>query len=164
MVTLQSLCCGATRRTACSWVLKICRVIRIKLNQLVDENFRMITILLRKWYHSNKHFSELAHVHYGGKTTGIDMIWRNYVTVTLYINTSHIHSLLTTSLIIDFCCQCLLLLLHPFNGLFSRITRVSRHQKGKPFGILLEQEMMGWQWHQLDHMQTNIIMCLWKRQ
>ena len=27
------------------------------------------------------------------------------------------------------------------------------HQKGKPFWILLEQEMMGWQWHQLDHMQ-----------
>jgi len=29
----------------------------------------------------------------------------------------------------------------------------SRHQKGKPFWILLKQEMMGWQWHQLDHMQ-----------
>jgi len=48
----------------------------------------------------------------------------------------------------------LLLLLHPFNSLFSRTTWVSRHQKGKPFWILLEQEMMGWQWHQLDHMQT----------
>jgi len=36
---------------------------------------------------------------------------------------------------------------------FSRTTWVSRHQKGKPFWILLEQEMMGWQWHQLDHMQ-----------
>jgi len=47
----------------------------------------------------------------------------------------------------------LLLLLHPFNGLFSRTTSVSQHQKGKPFWILLEQEMMGWQWHQLDHMQ-----------
>jgi len=44
-------------------------------------------------------------------------------------------------------------LLHPFNGLFSRTTWVSRHQKAKPFWILLEQEMMGWQWHQLDHMQ-----------
>jgi len=32
-------------------------------------------------------------------------------------------------------------------------TWVSRHQKGKPIWILLEQEMMGWQWHQLDHMQ-----------
>ena len=42
-----------------------------------------------------------------------------------------------------------LLLLHPFNGLFSRTTWVSQHQKGKPFWILLEQEMMGWQWHQL---------------
>ena len=40
-----------------------------------------------------------------------------------------------------------------FNGLFSRTTWVSRHQKGKPFWILLEQEMMGWQWHQLDHVQ-----------
>ena len=36
---------------------------------------------------------------------------------------------------------------------FSRTTSVSQHQKGKPFWILLEQEMMGWQWHQLDHMQ-----------
>jgi len=44
-----------------------------------------------------------------------------------------------------------------FNGLRSRTTWVSQHQKGKPFGILLEQEMMGWQWHQLDHMQ---IVCI----
>jgi len=39
------------------------------------------------------------------------------------------------------------------NGLFSRTAWVSWHQKGKPFWILLEQDMMGWQWHQLDHMQ-----------
>jgi len=45
------------------------------------------------------------------------------------------------------------LLLHPFNGLFSRTTWVSRHQKGKPLWILMKQEMMGWQWHQLNHMQ-----------
>jgi len=32
-------------------------------------------------------------------------------------------------------------------------TWVSRHQKGKPFWILLEQEMVTWQWHQLDYMQ-----------
>jgi len=38
-------------------------------------------------------------------------------------------------------------------GLFSRTTWVSRYQKGKPFWILLDQEMMGWQWYQLDHMQ-----------
>jgi len=50
-----------------------------------------------------------------------------------------------------------LLLLHPFNGLFSRTTWVGQYQKGKPFCILLEQEMMGWQWHQLDHMQ---IICI----
>jgi len=36
---------------------------------------------------------------------------------------------------------------------FSRTTWVSRHQKGQPFWILLEQEMAGWEWHQLDHMQ-----------
>ena len=37
---------------------------------------------------------------------------------------------------------------------FFHTTWASRHQqKGKPFWILLEQEMMGWQWHQLDHMQ-----------
>ena len=47
----------------------------------------------------------------------------------------------------------LILPLHQFNGLFSRITWVSRHQKGKPFWNLLEQEKMGWQRHQLDHTQ-----------
>jgi len=36
---------------------------------------------------------------------------------------------------------------------FSRTTWVSWHQKGKPFWILLEWEMMGWQWHQLGHIQ-----------
>ena len=41
--------------------------------------------------------------------------------------------------------------LRPFNSLFSRQSWVS--QKGKPFWILLVQEMTGWQWHQLDHMQ-----------
>jgi len=46
----------------------------------------------------------------------------------------------------------LLRLLHPFNGLFSRTTWVSRHQKDRPVWILMEQEMMGWHWHQLDHM------------
>jgi len=50
-----------------------------------------------------------------------------------------------------------LLLLHPFNGLFSRTTWVSQHQKGKPFWILLKQETMGRHWHQLDHMQ---IICI----
>jgi len=32
-------------------------------------------------------------------------------------------------------------------------TSVNRQQKGKPFLILLEQDMMGWQWHQPDHTQ-----------
>jgi len=35
------------------------------------------------------------------------------------------------------------IVLHSFNSLFSRTTWVSQHQKGKPFWILLEQEMMG---------------------
>jgi len=48
-------------------------------------------------------------------------------------------------------CMLLLLLLHPFNGLSSRTTWVSQHQNGKPFWILMKQEMM--RWHQLDHMQ-----------
>jgi len=51
--------------------------------------------------------------------------------------------------------QALLLLLHLFNGIFpgQPATWVSQHQKGTPIWILLEQEMMGWQWHQLDHKQ-----------
>jgi len=34
---------------------------------------------------------------------------------------------------------------------FSKTTWVSRHQKDKPFWILIKQEMMGWQWYQLDY-------------
>jgi len=34
-LTIRSLCCGTTRRTVWSWVVKTCRVIRIKLNQMV---------------------------------------------------------------------------------------------------------------------------------
>jgi len=45
------------------------------------------------------------------------------------------------------------LTLHPFNGLLSRTTLVIRHQKSKLFWILMKQKMMGWQWHQLNHMQ-----------
>jgi len=36
---------------------------------------------------------------------------------------------------------------------FFQDNLVRRHQKGKPLWILLEQETMGLQWHQLDHMQ-----------
>ena len=44
-----------------------------------------------------------------------------------------------------------------FNGHIFHISfqdnLVGRYQKDKPFWILLKQEMMGWQWHQLNHMQ-----------
>jgi len=45
------------------------------------------------------------------------------------------------------------LLLLPLNRLFSRTTWASRHHTDKPFWILMKQEMMGWQWHHLDHTQ-----------
>jgi len=51
----------------------------------------------------------------------------------------------------------LLLLLLPFNGLFSRKLWVSLYQKGKTIvSISTRQEVLGlgMQWHQLDHMQT----------
>jgi len=41
----------------------------------------------------------------------------------------------------------------PVHGPFSRTTWASQHQKGKSFWTLMKQEMMGWQWHQLDNMQ-----------
>jgi len=51
----------------------------------------------------------------------------------------------------------LILVLHPFYGLFSRTTWVSRYQNGKTILDLNEARdygVLGWQWHQLDHMQT----------
>ena len=50
-----------------------------------------------------------------------------------------------------------LLPLHPFNGLFSGTTWVSRYEKGKTSLDLNETTddgVLGWQWHQLDHTGT----------
>jgi len=50
-----------------------------------------------------------------------------------------------------------LVLLHPFNGHFSRKTWVSRYQNGKTSPDLNETRddgVMGWQRHHLGHMQT----------
>ena len=48
----------------------------------------------------------------------------------------------------------LLLLLLPFNGLFSRTTWVSRYQKGKSNLDFTGARDSEWQWHQLGHMQV----------
>ena len=48
----------------------------------------------------------------------------------------------------------LLLLLLPFNGLFSRTTWVSRYQKGKTSLDFTGARDSEWQWHQLGHMQV----------
>ena len=37
--------------------------------------------------------------------------------------------------------------------LFCSATQVSQYLKDKPLQIVLKQEMKGWHWHQLDHMQ-----------
>ena len=51
----------------------------------------------------------------------------------------------------------IIIILHPFNGLFSSTTWVSWYQKGKTSLDLNETRddgVWGWQLHQLDHMQT----------
>ena len=44
--------------------------------------------------------------------------------------------------------------IHPFNGLSSRTTRVSRYQKGKTNLDFTGARDSEWQWHQLGHMQV----------
>jgi len=43
---------------------------------------------------------------------------------------------------------------HPFNGSFSRTTRVSRYQKGKTNLDFSEARGSEWQWHQVGHVQV----------
>jgi len=78
-----SLYCGGNT----AYCVKLCGE---DLNQSVWENVSIIIILLRKWCHNNKHFSEFA-PHHGGKTAGVDMAWRNYVTITLVPDDQHLH-------------------------------------------------------------------------
>ena len=47
-----------------------------------------------------------------------------------------------------------MLLLQPFNGLFSRTTWVSWYQKGKTNLDFTGARDIEWQWHQLGHMQV----------
>jgi len=47
---------------------------------------------------------------------------------------------------------------HPFNGLFSGTTQVSRYQKGKTNLDFTEAKDSEWQWHQLGHMQGCILL------
>jgi len=54
------------------WCRSVRRVIRIKLDQFVSENVRIIAILLRKRCQNNKHFAELAPKN-GGKNS-----WHRY--------------------------------------------------------------------------------------
>ena len=57
----------------------------------------------------------------------------------------------------DFCWAQYTTTLHPFSGLFSRTTWVTRYQKDVTSLYLNEARdvgVWGWQWQQLDHMQT----------
>jgi len=57
----------------------------------------------------------------------------------------------------ELCLMHKLVLLHRFNGLFSRTTWISQYQKGKTSVDLSEARydlVLGWQWHQLDYNQT----------
>jgi len=42
---------------------------------------------------------------------------------------------------------------HPFNGVFQDNLGKPAPQRLNQNWILIKQEMMGWQWHQLDHVQ-----------
>jgi len=65
-------------------MVKICRIIRIKLNQLVKEDVRIIAVLLRKW--TNVRTTNISQsLPHGEK----QLIWRNYVTVTLCVILLH---------------------------------------------------------------------------
>jgi len=48
----------------------------------------------------------------------------------------------------------LMICTHPFNGLFSGTTRVSRYKKGKTNLDFTEARDSKWQWHQLGSMQV----------
>jgi len=43
---------------------------------------------------------------------------------------------------------------HPFNGIFSGTTQLSRYQKGRTNLEFTEARDSEWQWHQLGHMQV----------
>jgi len=47
-----------------------------------------------------------------------------------------------------------IILLQPFNGLFSRTTWVNRYQKGKTNLDFTGARDSDWQWNQLGHMQV----------
>ena len=81
------------------------------------------------------------------------------------IHTNRLHHIRTSGTASNFCTLLglsteellLYIYIHPFNGLCSRTTWVSRYQKGKTgldLNATRDDGGWGWQWRQLDHMQT----------
>ena len=83
-------------------------------------HYDIISILLRKWCHNNKHFSELA-PHHGEKTADIDTVWRNSIDVTLCISKTPFtrYNRLSNWL---------------YNRFDNRLYRVNKHSTGCQFG------------------------------
>jgi len=65
--------------------------------------------------------------------------WASICTITIHRVNTHTHT-------------------HPFNGPFSRTTRVNRYQKGKTNLDFTESRDSEWQWRQLGHMQVCILL------
>jgi len=107
-------------------------------------------------------------------------IYCNVHTTVLHIHMIHTHSSVQLPLLFLSClhqlhaaaflalhrivskCACQQQQQPSFNCHFSRTTWVTWYQKDKPFWVLLKQEMIGGQWHQLNHMQviSTSLQCL----
>ena len=85
-----------------------------------------------------------AAINHGRTMSPLDRVWKPG-----FSPGTSVFSALETFVII-----LLLLLLQPFNGLFSRTTWVSRYQIGKTNLDFTGARESEWQWHQLGHMQA----------
>jgi len=101
----------------------------------------------------NRSKTDLYHSGYGWRLEtkyGIYIVWIHWLCTVNCVLWQWLHVYIWVAITGHILLLLLLLLLRPFNGLFSRTIWARWHEKGKPFWFLLAQEMMGWQWHQLD--------------
>jgi len=85
-ITIRSLCCGATRRRGLlrevAWWSFFSRY-STKIASTVLRKFPHY-LLIEKVMSQQQTFLRACPRHHDGKTTSIDLVWRNHITVTLH--------------------------------------------------------------------------------
>ena len=139
------------------WVcLYVCISVRLHISRSSSSGIAICYVLLVMWITSHLPFTAF-HCQYSDVTASYWVCCIQWLAAPRLDESIVQGVLMNHCLVVDhFCCtrDFVIILLQPFNGLFSRTTWVSQYQKGKTNLDFTGARDSEWQWHQLGHMQV----------